>query len=246
MSTAPSLSVCMATYNGERFVGEQVKSIVDQLSADDELIIIDDASTDATVAEIQSLISAAPCRVLQESNDANQGHVATFERALRTATNEILILADQDDVWLPGYADAVRQAFLNRRVGLVLARPLFCDTELNLLDERNKRYAGRHPRRTGLAGVALFLANRAMPIGATMSLRAADLSYMLPFPTQLYAHDHWLFSMAALRHRTTALEVDGLLYRRHSNVASNKRSAVEMVRSRALLVALLLRYGRGR
>src|SRR6476619_5168785 len=96
--TATRASVCMATYHGARFVAEQIESILHQLGDQDELVVVDDASQDATV-DIVSKYAADP-RVRLERNPDNLGYVRTFYKALRLARGDYLFLADQDDVWL--------------------------------------------------------------------------------------------------------------------------------------------------
>jgi len=87
------VSVCLAAHDGAEYVGEQVRSILDQLGPTDELVVVDDASTDDTVSIVQSLGDA---RVTVHRSDANVGSVRTFERALGLARGAYLLLADQE------------------------------------------------------------------------------------------------------------------------------------------------------
>ena len=102
--TLPSVSVCMATYNGMAYVGEQMVSILEQLGPSDEVVVVDDGSTDGTLEVIADLADER-IRVLRSA--ANLGSVRAFERALETAHGRYLLLADQDDVWLPGRVAAM-------------------------------------------------------------------------------------------------------------------------------------------
>jgi glycosyltransferase involved in cell wall biosynthesis len=99
-----NVSVCMATYNGARYVQEQVASILPQLGPSDELVIVDDSSRDETVSMLRALQEP---RVRIHCNERNRGVVPSLERALRLARNDVLMLADQDDVWLPGRAQTL-------------------------------------------------------------------------------------------------------------------------------------------
>ncbi|PKO55579.1 MAG: alpha-L-Rha alpha-1,3-L-rhamnosyltransferase, partial [Betaproteobacteria bacterium HGW-Betaproteobacteria-21] len=92
------ISVCMATYNGQRYVADQIKSVLPQLAPDDELVIADDASSDGTLAVIKGFDDPRICVLASE---VRLGVVPTFERALSAARGEIVFLCDQDDVWLP-------------------------------------------------------------------------------------------------------------------------------------------------
>lgn len=98
------MSVCMATFDGEAWVGEQLRSILEQLGPEDEVGVIDDASADATLAAGQGF---GDPRVRVIRNPVNRGLVSTFERALENAQGDIGFLSDQDDVWAPGRVDRV-------------------------------------------------------------------------------------------------------------------------------------------
>ena len=90
------ISVCMASYNGEAFIGKQLRSIIDQLNVDDEVIISDDNSTDNTLSVISMFDDA---RIRVSSNQGRRGPVGNFEQALNKACGEYILLADQDDIW---------------------------------------------------------------------------------------------------------------------------------------------------
>jgi glycosyltransferase involved in cell wall biosynthesis len=94
----PRVSVAMATCNGERWLDAQLDSILAQLASDDELVIVDDASTDSTRERIAA---RADARIRLTANATNLGVRASFERALTLVRGEFIFLADQDDVWLP-------------------------------------------------------------------------------------------------------------------------------------------------
>ena len=82
-----NISVCMASYNGEKFIKRQIISILSQLSKKDELIIIDDASTDNTISIIKKINDN---RIKLSVNEKNIGPVNTFNKALNSAKNELI------------------------------------------------------------------------------------------------------------------------------------------------------------
>ena len=104
------LSVCMAAYQGESSIGLQLRSILPQLSDEDEIIVVDDASTDATCEEVAALRDS---RVVLIRNPENQGVLRTFETALSRSSGRIVFLSDQDDLWLPQKVETVLEAFAN-------------------------------------------------------------------------------------------------------------------------------------
>ena len=103
-----AISVVMAVYNGERFLREQVESVLAELQTGDEFIVIVDAAKDSSLEILQSVLSPL-MHVYQ--NNLNLGVMASFERGLRRATNKYIFLCDQDDIWAPGKRTAFVNAF---------------------------------------------------------------------------------------------------------------------------------------
>ena len=102
------ISVCMATFNGGKFIREQLESILSQLPSDNsEIVIADDGSTDETVSVTQSF-GDSRIRVLPA--EKHLGVIYNYERALQASKGEIIFLADQDDIWLPGKVERVLAA----------------------------------------------------------------------------------------------------------------------------------------
>ncbi|ALV45998.1 glycosyl transferase [Arthrobacter alpinus] len=106
-------SVCMATYRGVRYVAEQLESILAQLADNDEVVIVDDASGDATV-EIVKALDDPRVRIIEVTT--NQGYVRSFEQAVLASTGKFIFLADQDDVWIPGRLELMLTALQSSSV----------------------------------------------------------------------------------------------------------------------------------
>lgn len=106
-------SVCMATYQGARYVGEQLESILAQLADNDEVVIVDDASGDETV-EIVKTLNDPRVRLVEVTT--NQGYVRSFEQAVLASRGEYIFLADQDDVWVPGRLELMLAALQSHSV----------------------------------------------------------------------------------------------------------------------------------
>src|SRR6476661_6415310 len=94
----PLVSVVLATYNGELFIEEQIKSILQQTYSPIELIIVDDASTDNTISIIQQFEASHSCIRLFTS-ERNVGYIKNFEKGMLLASGEYIALSDQDDIW---------------------------------------------------------------------------------------------------------------------------------------------------
>ena len=91
------ISVCMATYNGEKYIREQVESILCQLGPEDEIVISDDGSKDHTIQMVDSLDK----RIKVFLNEGKHGVVPNFENALKHSSGDYIFFSDQDDIWSP-------------------------------------------------------------------------------------------------------------------------------------------------
>ena len=96
----PLVSVVMATYNGERFIAEQLESILTQTYSNLEIIIVDDRSTDQSYTILESY-AAKDTRIRLFRNEQNLGYVKNFEKGLSLAGGVYIAPSDQDDIWLP-------------------------------------------------------------------------------------------------------------------------------------------------
>ncbi|WP_246036707.1 glycosyltransferase [Cellulomonas telluris] len=252
MTTAAHVpvSVCMATYNGEAWVAEQVASVLAQLGPDDELVVVDDASQDGTVAALRAL---GDPRVRIEVQQANRGYVRTFEHALRLARGEHVVLADQDDVWVEGRLAAMTAA-LDAGADVVA-------TNLATLDgpdairgpygQADWHLRAAHSRRR-LRNVVGVLAGNRPYYGCAMALRRSALSTVLPFPGFLEeSHDLWIALYGNVLGRMRHLELRSVRRRFHGDNASpdRPRGLRLVLRSRFMLVRAVLelvRRGRAR
>lgn len=216
-SGRPAVSVCMAAYNGERYIVHQLKSILVQLDEADEVVVVDDASKDATCELIRSL-GDSRIRLIQHAR--NLGMLQTFEDALRSASNSILFMSDQDDLWVHDKIHTVRQAFIDHPHATLVV------TDSSLMSADGTvfltSYLGKYgPFRPGF--FPNFFRNR---YGAhNIALRARILSKLLPFPrSRGILHDHWI----GLRHSLEygdAYFIDRpmTLSRRHDNTVTGRR-----------------------
>ncbi len=213
----PEVSVCMATYNGSRWIRAQIDSILPQLLPGDHLWVADDGSTDGTLEILQDYIDqGAPIQVLPADGQAMRNPSYNLERALQAATGVYVFLADQDDVWLPGKVDGVCAA-LDRHT-LVIHDARVTDEKLQTI---SPSFFGMHRTKTG--AIENFVRNHYL--GCCMAFRKSLLVKALPFPPKLAMHDIWLGNVAALWFDTHFLSKDYVLYRRHTDTASTTASA---------------------
>jgi glycosyltransferase involved in cell wall biosynthesis len=197
----------MATRNGERFIRDQLESILCQLSPADEVVISDDSSTDRTV-EIAAAFHDPRIRLLTGNRFFSP--IYNFEHALSHATGDVIILADQDDVWLSGRVELIRERFSGRRA---LVHAIVMDGEV--VDEAGTVTA---PSIFALlhSGPGLFRnvwSNSYM--GCAMAVSRELLERALPFPSRLPMHDVWLGLLAELFGTVEFVPVVTFRYRKH-------------------------------
>lgn len=224
----------MATYNGAHFILEQLHSILKQLSANDEVIVSDDGSTDATLKLVDSVQDA---RVRVIAGASRLGYIKNFERAVRAARGEYIFFADQDDVWLPNKVSQSVAAL--ERAACVASDATVVNETLSVINE--SYFALRRAR--GFSALAILM--RPPIVGATMACRRDFLMAMLPFPPAV-PHDFWLSFNAALVSKLTVLPQPTILFRRHGAVTSlstrqRRRPLVTVARERLALLSAALR-----
>ena len=121
-------TVCVTTYNGERFIEQQIRSILSQVAAEDEVIVSDDGSTDNTLKIIDSIGD----KRIRVRHSTTHYFKENFIEALREAKGDIIFLADQDDVWLPGkYEKCVEEL---KEVDLVCTNSRMTDGDLKVIE----------------------------------------------------------------------------------------------------------------
>ncbi|MGM7672175.1 glycosyltransferase [Microbacterium sp. A93] len=230
------VSVCMATYNGEAYLGEQLDSILAELAPHDELIIVDDASADGTVALLATVEDA---RVRVFPRDHNRGYVRTFEEALQYATGDVLMLADQDDVWIPGRRALFVAALQNDAVAASNLVLLGSDAPLVppipgiswRLNASQSGHSVRNELRI-LAGIIPYF-------GCAMAIRRDAVDRILPFPDFLTeSHDLWIATFANAHRTMRHLDEPTLRRRLHEeNVSTARpRGIVPVLRARWMLL----------
>ncbi|WP_129715596.1 glycosyltransferase [Pedobacter sp. SYP-B3415] len=229
------VSVCMPTYNGAQYLEAQVSSILIQLDNTDELIISDDGSIDDT---LNVLLAFNDSRIkLFHAN--TKSPIYNLENALKQAEGDIIILSDQDDVWLNGRVEEIKKALADSDMvvtnGYIVNQKLVRDgaTIFGKL-QTNKRVINNLLRNT--------------MVGCCMAFKKEVLQDVLPFPKKLPMHDQWIGMIGLLRYRVKLLDRPSILYRRHSSNASatgakSKNSFSTKIRFRINIMMALLAFG---
>jgi glycosyltransferase involved in cell wall biosynthesis len=211
------VSVCLATYNGSQYVEKQIDSILPQLLSGDELIVVDDFSSDDTVKIIEK-IGDSRIRILK--NFSNLGVINSFEKAILHSSGDIIFLSDQDDLWMPDKVKEVANMFLKYpNVTLVTSNLQVIDEDDNLIS--NSKLVGDF--------IPGFIPNFFRPRfrGCTLAFRKQMLHYFLPFPKDIPMHDMWIGLVNEIYGQTLYIDKPLLQYRRHSNnVTSENHDAI--------------------
>lgn len=202
-------TVCVTTYNGERFIEQQIRSILSQVAAEDEVIVSDDGSTDNTLKIIDSI---GDKRIRVRHSTAHY-FKDNFIEALREAKGDIIFLADQDDVWLPGkYEKCVEEL---KEVDLVCTNSRMTDGDLKVIEPNFFSIYHSGP------GILKNALNNTY-YGSCMAFRRTLLDYALPMPvTREIGHDIWLGLVAEMTGKVRFIDTPYLLYRRHADTKTN-------------------------
>jgi hypothetical protein len=213
------VSVALCTFNGARYLPEQLRSLTEQTSRPHEIVVVDDGSTDATVAVLQAFQPACDADMTVRLNDATLGTARNFERALSLCSGDILFLADQDDVWPPQKVDRMVAEF-ERRPGCLLVHSNARLVDAGLVDlgqslfdrlrllpaERELFDAGEYFR---------LQLRRNVVTGCTVAIRRELLDLARPFPEH-WLHDEWLAVIAAAVGDIRRIDEPLVLYRQHA------------------------------
>lgn len=210
----PTISVCMATYQGEKYISKQIESIVLQLRSGDELIVSDDSSTDGTRDIVQRYIDDGyPIKLV---DGPCLGFNSNFANALKMANGDFIFFSDQDDEWLPGKVDAVIGAFKDPNVLVVVHDAEMVDRDGRIIDR------SLHARRRAGSGMVRNLVQNSYT-GCCMAIRKRFKDEVLPFPKRVAYFDWWIGLLADCRGTTVFLDSVYLEHRRHGDNASPDR-----------------------
>ena len=203
------ISVCIATYNGERFIREQIDSILRQLSSDDEIIVSDDGSTDNTISIINS-IDDKRIRVIE--GPRKQSPTSNFECALKASKGDFIFMSDQDDVWKPNKVNICMEWL--QRYDCVVSDAEVTDSSLNPLYP--SLYAIMQVRQGRIYNTIW----KNGYTGCCMAFRRNVLEASLPFPKDIPMHDIWIGNVAAYKYNVKFIPDKLISFRRHDDTAS--------------------------
>lgn len=228
------VSVAMAVYNGERFLQEQIDSILRQLGRLDELVISYDRSTDGTRRIIDSC-AAADARVKVVENPGPPGVQSNFNNAIAACRGMYIFLADQDDVWMDEKVDAVLRVFAETGADVVVHDGCMTTADLRI-------QPGTMFERRGVYDGPLRNLIRCTYWGCCMAFRASLRPLLCPLPDNV-PHDHWIGILGGARGKIARCHQVLIKHRLHeTNVTPTRRRRLGVIlMSRAVLAAELMK-----
>lgn len=203
------ISVCMTSYNGEKYIKQQISSILTQLGEEDELIISDDGSSDDTLPIINDIHDK---RIVVLEGPKSNSIIDNFEFVLTQAKGDIIFTADQDDVWHPDKVKTTMKYL--QKADCVISDCQVVNAELKVIHPsffkiNNTRFGKLYN---------LFIHNGYL--GCCMAFKREILLYALPFPANTPQHDIWIGNVAAFKFKTLFINEKLIDYRRHATNAS--------------------------
>ena len=214
------IHILLSTYNGERYLSEQLDSIIAQTVADWRLFVRDDGSTDTTVQLLEKY-AKADRRIRLITDGENIGACRSFERLLtQCGEADYYAFADQDDVWKPEKL-AVCLDQMHRQEHIYPAKPIVVHTDLQVVDEHLHeiapsfwRYSNIRPELVDANLRYLAICNSVT--GCAMFFNRAARETALPFRETAYMHDAWVaLSTAAAGGKVIPLSATPIAYRQH-------------------------------
>ena len=203
------ISVCIATYNGERYIRQQIESIVCQLNVDDEIIVSDDGSTDGTLDIVKGI---GDKRIKIIEGPGRKSPILNFECALKASKGDFIFLSDQDDVWKPDKVEICMKWL--KTDNCVVSDAEVTDNRLKPL------YPSLYDIMQVRQGRIYNTIWKNGYTGCCMAFRRNVLEASLPFPKDIPMHDIWIGNVAAYKYNVIFIPDRLIHFRRHENTIS--------------------------
>ena len=208
------IDILMATYNGEKYIVEQINSIINQTYINWNLLIRDDGSSDKTLEILKSFEKKDSRIKIIKDNKGNLGVVKNFEELLYYSSAEYIMFSDQDDIWMDNKVDLVLDAFQNPNVVLILHDAQIVNQNGQVIEDSFFEHRGSQ------SGFFKNLWKNSY-LGCCMAFRRSVLECSLPFPPKIEMHDWWIGLISEMTGEVRLIDKPLLKYRRHGeNVSS--------------------------
>jgi glycosyltransferase involved in cell wall biosynthesis len=223
------ISVCMATYNGEEWIKDQLLSILQQLGLNDEIIIVDDKSNDKTIDIITKLNDS---RIKIFISEKNMGPKVAFEKAMYLSKGDIIYLSDQDDIWVNGRMKMMKDALEKEKTCLVSSKFDCFDNNGNRI-KKHETILKSEKSDAYLRNIIDIFLGKSNYFGCVMAFTKRLKKIILPIPVFVESHDLWIAMAANILSSNTHIEEITLHRRIHgNNLSLIKRSMYKKIKSR--------------
>lgn len=209
------ISIAMATYNGAKYLKEQIDSILNQSIQDFELVVCDDCSDDETLAILKEYQDVDK-RIRVYNNESNLGFKKNFEKAMSLCEGEYIALSDQDDIWMPNHLEILLNAIGNNVLACGNADIVDengCDLGMTLKEQETLDYIPKDNLKKALS----ILIYRNPYQGASMLMKRDLLIRIIPFPNGIEYHDTWIALVSCFCGGLVYVDDILLKYRRTGN-----------------------------
>lgn len=221
MEKSMSIQILLACYNGEKYLAEQLDSLLQQSELNFEILIRDDGSSDQTLALLKDYQNRFPETIRLIPSNARLGVIGNFSALLEASSADYILFSDQDDVWLKDKVKLMVEALKKEEEKLGKSTPLLVHTDLTLIDSKKNilhpsfwQFVRLEPHK-GKTLRRLLVQNTVT--GCAMGINRALATLAAPFPKEVIMHDWWLALVAAIKGRILTLNKSTILYRQHEN-----------------------------
>lgn len=226
MRSTPTVAVLLATYNGEKFLVEQLESILSQTYQNIHLYCADDSSTDKTKDILYQFKNQYPEKISLYCHEVNQGYVKNFEFLLKNCSEKYIALSDQDDIWHPEKLDE-EMSLLQEVEKNTNNQAVLVHSDLEMINEENyilhksyfkyRKYKLKNSKDLG------HILGPCGVMGNTIVMNSKLKSLILPFPDLLDMHDYWIAVIAELFGHRVTINKPLVQYRIHEKNVSNSK-----------------------
>lgn len=217
------IDILLSTYNGEKYLSQQIDSILNQTYTEWRLLIRDDSSSDSTLNILNEYQKKYPYKIYIISNNIlqNIGVIKSFEFLLTQSTNNYIMFCDQDDIWLPNKIEESIKTLTSIEIANPNT-PILVHSDLCIIDKNEKiihkslwQYAGIKPEILNHNAKYMAFCNSAT--GCTILMNKLCKSIVLPFPDNIVMHDAWITLKICQKGIVHAINKQLILYRQHDN-----------------------------
>lgn len=222
-------SVAMATYNGEKYIKEQIESILKNMNEFDELVISDDGSTDNTIKIIETFQKKD--KRIKLVYGPKKGVKQNFANAIKNTAGKYIYLSDQDDVWCDNKIEKVMETFNKEKCLIVVHNADIVDGNLNSKNQTFFEF-----RNSGSGRLKNLYKNTY--IGCCMAFDSSLKDKILPIPNNIEMHDQWIGMIGEKYGKSMFIDECLIKYRRHEdNVSDMKHYPLfKMIRNRIVFM----------